>query len=230
MLADETNFVVYNVYDLRADKALSSLDTRHNFVLSYNYELPFGAGKLLGSSLSGVAERLVGGWQINGIVTARTGIPQTALITFNNARSRPVVPPDRPDLLPGKSNNPTEGVTGGCPGVPAGQKLGGPDLYFDPCSFTVPPPGFFGNTARNTITQPGLLSWNFSIFKHVPVTESQNVEFRAEFFNLFNRPNFGRSTSQIFTTATGAVNPSVGRITTTVTTSRQIQFGLKYTF
>lgn len=230
VLADETNFVVYNVYDLRADKALSSLDTRHSMVLSYNYELPFGAGKPFGSSLRGVAERLLGGWQINGILTARTGIPQSALLTFNNARSRPVVPPDRPDLLPGKSNNPTEGVTAGCPGVPAGQKLGGPDLYFDPCSFTLPPPGFFGTTARNTMTQAALFSWDFSLFKHIPITENQTLEFRAEFFNLLNRPNFGRSISQIFTNAAGAVNPSVGRITTTVTTARQIQFGLKYTF
>ena len=206
---------VSNEYDLAGDKSLSTLDTRHNFVFSHSYELPFGAGKKYGSAVKGAAGKLVGGWQLNGILTARAGLPQTALLSFNNSRSRASVVVDRPDLLPGKNNNPV---------------LGGPDRYFDPSSFTLPPPGFFGNVGRNTIIQPGLFTWDFSVFKRFPITEKQNLEFRAELFNLLNHPNFAGSNTIIFTSPSGAVNPAAGAINATATASRQVQLGLKFVF
>ena len=124
---------------------------------------------------------------------------------------------DRPDLLPGKSNNPV---------------LGDPNRYFDVSSFSVPPEsGHFGNVARNTITRPGLYAWNFSLFKTVPLRgERHSLSFRAELFNLLNHPNFSAANGSTFTNRQGSVNPSVGKITETVTSSRQIQFGLKYSF
>lgn len=206
---------VSNVYDLAADKSLSQLDSRHSFVFSYSYELPFGAGKTYGSALKGVAGKLAGGWQLNGILTTRTGLPQTALLTFNNSRSRASVVVDRPDLAPGKSNNPV---------------LGGPNHYFDPSSFALPPPGFFGNAGRNTITQPRVFSWDLSIFKRFSITERQNLEFRAELFNLLNHPNFAGANTSIFSSASGAINPAAGVITLTSTASRQLQLGLRFIF
>ena len=230
VVSEEAIFVAFNAFDLRADKALSTLDTRHNFVLSYGYELPFGAGKPFGDSLTGIAAKLAGGWQLSGIARARNGLPQTILLTFANSRNRVAPSNDRADLVSGRSNNPVEGTTAGCPGVVAGQKLGGPGLYFDPCSFTVPAPGFFGNVGRNTLIQPTVVTWDFSVLKNNRVGEHHTLEFRAEFFNVLNRPNFGRATSQVITNAAGAVNPAAGKITSTTTTSRQVQFGLKYTF
>ena len=212
---EAATYVVYNVYDIKSDKALSTLDSRHNFTSSYSYELPFGPQKFLGSNTTGLAAGLLGGWQINGILVARTGLPQTVLMTFDNSRRRPPTISDRPDLLPGKSNNPV---------------LGGPDHYYDVSSFTVPAAGFFGNTARNTVTRPGLFTWNFSIVKKTNIRERRSLEFRAELFNLFNRPNFGLPVGTVFTSAAGTPNPSAGKITSTSTTSRQIQFGLKYVF
>jgi len=226
-----SDVIVYNVYDIAADRGLSPLDTRHNFSLSYSYELPFGRGKAFGSNSAGVTRVLLGGWQFNGIFSARTGLPINALDSFANARTNPSLVEDRPDLLPGKSNNPTQGVTAGCAGITAGRTLGGPNLYFDPCSFTPALPGFFGNTGRDTVIQPGLFTWNASLFKEIPLgSERHRLEFRAEFFNLLNRANFSFPNSHIFTSAAGTINPAVGTIVATSTIPRNIQFGLKYTF
>ena len=149
---------------------------------------------------------------------------------------------DRPNLKAGFSNNPVSGVTGGCLGVRAGQKLGGPDLYLDPCAFELQPEGFLGNLGRNTVIGPGLANMDFSIQKRfIMPGEGKQLLFRAEFYNIFNRPNFyipgqiDRAVAEsgglnVFTDASGAAAPNFGRIFVTSTISRQIQFGLKYIF
>ena len=94
----------------------------------------------------------------------------------------------------------------------------------------VTPLGFFGNLSRNTLTRPGQFNWNFSITKDNRVGEGRNLEFRAEFFNFLNHPNFGGPGNNVFRNAAGDLDPNVGRITATSTPMRQIQFGLKFTF
>ncbi|MCZ6489138.1 MAG: hypothetical protein O7A06_01235 [Acidobacteria bacterium] len=120
----------------------------------------------------------------------------------------------RVDLAPGGNTNPV---------------LGGPDRYYDASQFVVPQLGFFGNVGRNTLTSPGLFTFDFSLFKNINVTESSHFQFRAEFFNIFNRANFGDPNTTPFRSS-GAVNNSAGQITRTVTAARQIQFGLKFLF
>jgi len=133
-------------------------------------------------------------------------------------------------MAPGaNTNNPTSGVTAGCgPEVPAGQKLGTPQMWFDPCAFSLPAPGTFGNAGRGTIRGPGLFDLDISFLKMTHISEHVGLQFRAELFNILNHTNFGFPSMIAFD---GAVQSSAaGLITNTATSSRQIQFGLKLTF
>jgi hypothetical protein len=139
---------------------------------------------------------------------------------------------NRPNLGPGASNNPTAGITAGCSGVAPGP-LGGPDRYFDPCSFAPPPPGTLGTLGRDTIVGPAVLNTDLSLQKEVVVAKDKRVQFRAEFFNVPNHPNFAlpsMGSRIVFSGSSGRSNPTAGRILQTITTSRQIQFALKVLF
>jgi hypothetical protein len=105
-----------------------------------------------------------------------------------------------------------------------------PDLYFDPRALELQPAGFYGNVGRDTLIGPGVSTFVFSLVKATTLRENTTLQFRAEFFNLLNRANFGIPATSIFASATGALVSGVGSISTTTTTSRQIQFGLKLLF
>ena len=122
-----------------------------------------------------------------------------------------VIEPDRPDLLPGKSNNPV---------------LGGPDKYFDTSSFALQEAGFQGNLGRNTLIGPGLFNVDFSLFKQSALTERLGLQFRFETFNIFNHANFALPSTSLFDRQ-GRALPDTGRISGTVTPARQLQFGLR---
>jgi hypothetical protein len=201
-------------FDRSRDRGPSSWDLRHNFVANFTYDLPFTAG------IGGASEKILGGWKTSGILNMNTGNPSVVSIRFNNSRNGIIPsfnPSERPDLIPGKDNNPV---------------LGGPDKYLDPSSFRVAKPGTMGDLGRNTITQPGLVTFDFSLLKDTYVSEGASVQFRAEFFNLFNRANFAAPRGTVFSSSRNPTRPSgsFGRITRTKTTSRQIQFALKLIF
>lgn len=105
--------------------------------------------------------------------------------------------------------------------------LGKPDQWFDPGAFPPPPPnsGFWGDLGRDTLAGPGLGTWDFSAIKDTIIRESLEFQFRAELFNLLNRANFNTPNLIVFT-PTG-VSGTAGAITSTSTTSRQVQFALK---
>jgi hypothetical protein len=101
----------------------------------------------------------------------------------------------------------------------------GPALqYFNPACYTLEPLGIEGNVGRNSIYGPGLVNVDISIIKRTKITETLDSEFRAEFFNLFNRANFGQPNGAVFT------GPTAGQITTLATPPRQIQFAFKLIF
>ena len=112
-----------------------------------------------------------------------------------------------------------------------------PRMQFDPTAFVLPPTGFYGNAGRDILTGPSLINFDFSVTKRtkVPIGETGSLEFHADFFNLFNRANFAvprAPQAQVLNPANPA-NPLIGgagKITNTVTSSRQIQFGLKIIF
>jgi hypothetical protein len=216
--------------DWRADWALSGIDIRNFFSFNYTYDLPFAR------NMPGHAGKLLSGWQLNGILTLADGTPNTITSGFNRSRSGASGGQigDRPDLLPGFSNNPVKGVSKGCAGVSAGAKLGTPELYFDPCAFALPEPGFYGTLGRNTVIGPGLANFDFSLVKNISFRETKSVQFRAEAFNLPNHANFNRpgplqNSINLFTPS-GARVVSAATIRSTLTDSRQIQLGLKFTF
>ena len=145
-----------------------------------------------------------------------SGNPFSVVVGFDRARARfqAGTSPQRPDLVAGRSTNPI---------------LGGADRYYDPAAFSLPEAGFYGNLGRNTLTGPGLVNFDVSIGKRFRITERLGLQFRAEAFNFFNHANLAIPTQRTVFTTTGAVG-SAGRITTTSTPARQIQFGAKLIF
>ena len=201
-----------NPYNLRADYGLATYDVRNIAVINGIYELPFGRGHPLASQLDGWRNALVGGWAVNTIVTLQAGFPFTPQLSYNPSNNGDTRNPVRPFANPD--------FTG--PVV-----LGKPGQWFDPNAFLQPPPnsGFYGNLGRDTLIGPGLATWDFSVMKNTSIHERLNLQFRAEIFNLLNRANFNTPNLIVFT-PTG-VSGTAGAVTSTSTTSRQVQFGLK---
>jgi hypothetical protein len=211
-----------NALDLHRDYARSGFDARHSFVTSTTYPFPFRfQQKTLGF--------ILGGWTANGITTLRAGAPFTAAAGGNPSRNGDRWQPDRPNLNPGFSNDPTHGLSQGCAGFPAGQRLGTPQLFYDPCAFSLPAPGTYGNLGRNTLTGPGLTNFDVSVEKTFKPREPMSVQFRAEVFNIFNNSNWSVPANSLFQ-GNGNRIGSAGSITALTTQPRQIQFALKVLF
>jgi hypothetical protein len=211
------------------ERALSDFDLRHRLTVSYFYTLPKNSGQRWFNSA--LLSTVLQDWRLGGIVLFRSGIPFTALMNVTEPGS--LFSSSRPNLLPGHSNNPTHGVSAGCGGIPAGQKVGTPDLYFDPCAFSLPEPGTLGNLGRNTIISPSVVSMDLSLQKEFRLTASKQLQFRAEVFNLANHSNLNRVINGPVTVFTGfpaRVNATAAIIQSTVTTARQIQFALRFSF
>jgi hypothetical protein len=213
-------------WDIHLMRSLSSQNIRHTFSSNFSYEVPRG-------DFGGIGNAILNGWQLNGIVTLAAGHPITVNDNRNTQETRMgVISGLRPDLSPGGNNNPIEGVVGNCAGFEAlaGKQLGTPNNYFDPCQFSLPTLGLLGNLGRSTLVTPGMATLDFSMFKDVHLTEQNKLQFRAEIFNLFNRPNFGTPSTSPWA-ANGTANATtVGKIDRTRTSARQIQFGLKFLF
>lgn len=201
---------VSNPYLPKADYGRASFDIRHSAVVNATYDLPFGRGRA--AKEHPWVQRLIGDWQLSGIETAQTGLPFTPQLSYNPSNDGDTRNPVRPSWNPG--------FTG--PVI-----LGGPDQYFNPSAFIQPLPGTYGNVGRNSLEGPGLVETDLSLAKKIKLSERFNLEFRSEFFNVFNHPNFNAPNPVVYASATGGPSPTAGVITSTSTTSRQIQFGLK---
>jgi hypothetical protein len=201
-----------NPFHLPADRGLANFDVRNVGVIGLVYGLPFGHGKQFLGNGSALVNALVSGWTVNSIATIQGGFPFTPQLSYNPSRNGDTRNPVRPFVNP-SFNGPVI--------------LGKIEQWFDPAAFLQPPnnSGFYGNLGRDTLTGPGLGTWDFSVMKDMPIHERANLQFRAEFFNLLNRANFNTPNAVVFTPS--GVSPTAGVITSTSTTSRQIQFGLK---
>jgi hypothetical protein len=213
---------VQNPWDIWQDWALADFNEKHHVGYNFNYPLPFQVGsKVLGA--------IVNGWAVDGIGRFASGMPFTLRNASGVSRDGSNVLSERPNLKPGFSNNPTKGVSAGCSGFAAGTRVGNAHNWYDPCAFSLQPPGTYGNLGRNTVIGPGFQELDFALAKRFKVWENVNATFRAEMFNAFNHANFGLpSTSPLATT--GTASPSAGLITYTETSSRQLQFGLRINF
>jgi hypothetical protein len=210
--------LVSNPFNLAADKGLATFDVRHIGVVNAIYALPFGRGQTYASDLAGWKNGLVGGWSVASIVTAQSGFPFTPQLSYNPSNSGDTRNPVRPFVNPDFKGSVV---------------LGNPGQWFNPAAFIAPPStsGFFGNAGRDTYIGPGLATWDFSVLKDTQIRERWNVQFRAEVFNILNRANFNTPNLIVFTPPTATnltgLSGTAGAITSTSTTARQVQFGLK---
>jgi hypothetical protein len=210
--------LVSNPYNLRADKGLATFNVTNLGVINALYTLPFGQGERYASDLEGWKGVLISGWSLSSIVTLQSGFPLTPQLSYNPSNNGDTRNPVRPFVNPN--------FTG--PIV-----LGSPNQWFNPAAFIAPPSasGFYGNAARDVVGGPGLATWDFSVLKNTVIRERMQLHFRAEIFNILNRANFNTPNLIVFTPPT-TTNPTglsgtAGAITSTSTTARQVQFGLK---
>jgi len=203
------------------NKGLSDYHAKHNLVVNFTWQLPFGGAR------EGLAGLLTRGWQLSGIGQARSGNPLTVFIARNRSRSQwsPSLAPgigfDRPDFAPGFTARTAV--------------LGGPDRYFDPAAFRLPAPGTLGNVGRGVLIGPNLRVFDLSLVKNTRwdmLGDDGVVQLRLEAFNLFNRANFAPPGLIVFTGAADNEQPlsTFGRIRSTTTASRQVQLGVRLTF
>lgn len=196
----------------KLDWGPSTSDARHIAVVNSSYELPFGSGKKVLANQHGLSQKLISGWTVSGVETMQSGLPFTPQLGFNPTNNGDSRNPIRPSWNPAFSG----------PIV-----LGGPNQYFNPNAFILPPTGTYGNVGRDILYGPGLATTDLSLAKNTSISEKLRLQFRAEFFNVFNRANFGSPNAVVFGSASATPSPTAGVITSTSTTSRQIQFGLK---
>jgi hypothetical protein len=204
-----------NPFNLRSDWGLGTFDVRHVSVISATYLLPIGGGKRYVSNRSGFSNGIISGWSVNSIVTLQGGFPFSPQLSYNPSGNGDTRNPVRPFVNPNFSG----------PII-----LGKPAQWFNPNAFLAPTNvpanlGFYGNVGRDTLIGPGLATWDFSTLKDTRIRERLTLQFRAEIFNLLDRANFNLPNAVVFTPS--GVSPTAGAITSTSTTSRQVQFGLK---
>ncbi len=189
------------------ERARSSFDARHRFVASFTYDLPLKfKSRLLGG--------LLGNWQAGGIITQQSGLPFTVNITSDRANNGLLN--QRPNLV-------------GDPNLPGDQRT--PERWFNTAAFAVQPAGTLGTAGRNILEAPGTSIVDFSLLKNIPLSDRHRLQFRAEFFNLFNHANFDFPERFCAGTITGApcTAPQFGRIGA-ARDPRILQFGLKFLF
>jgi hypothetical protein len=187
-----------------ADKGLGATDLRNNFSLSFLYAFPFGAGQKFGGHLNRAEDAVLGGWQSNAIISAHSGFPLGMQEIVNNSGTGITSRPDQvcnPNL--GDKASVTE--------------------WFNTACYQSPAPGLLGNAPRTYGYGPGQTNVDFSLFKTFRLFKEHSLEFRSEFFNIFNHTQFA-TPDQFHGDST------YGAISSTVNNNRQIQFALKYLF
>jgi hypothetical protein len=204
-------FVSNPLNPLQSDYGRASFDVRHAAVINATYDLPFG--RKIASGDNPWWNTVIGNWQISGIETLVSGLAFTPQLSYNSSNDGDSRNPVRPSLNPAFTGSIVEG---------------GPGQYFNPNAFIQPLANTYGNAPRNFLQGPGLAETDFSASKKFLFTERINLQFRAELFNIFNRTNFNNPNPVVFTSATSVLpSATAGVITSTSTTSRQVQFGLK---
>lgn len=200
---------IQNSNNLRGERSLANFDVPQRFVLSANYELPFGPGKHFLNRSGTALGKVIGGWQINCVITAQRGVPLGLGTSVNQTNS-----------LGGGSRPNNNGTSAALSGS-VESRLNG---YFNTSVFSQPAAFTFGNTARTLpdVRAPGLLNFDFSIMKNMHFAERYNLQFRSEFFNGFNNVNFGGPGTTFGTSTFGVISSA--------SDARVVQLALKLLF
>jgi hypothetical protein len=218
----------------KSDWGPAATDVRQLASINGSYELPVGRGRRYLSHASRPVDLLAGSWTASAIFAAQTGFPFSPQLGYNPAGNGDTRNPIRPDRNPNFTGN---------------LYLRKPTQWFDPTAFIRPVVpvvspsssyyGTYGNVGRDSLVGPCLYNLDFSVAKHAHITERIGFEFRAELFNILNHTNFQTPNEVVYTAAassslgaatTSGISPTAGVVTSTSTTSRQIQFGAKFQF
>ncbi|MDX2178298.1 MAG: carboxypeptidase regulatory-like domain-containing protein [Bryobacteraceae bacterium] len=183
----------------RADWSSSNSDIRHRVNIASSYQLPFG------KNITGPARFIVAGWEVGGLMVLQSGLPFTVTVAGSPSNTGS-----------GSRANPVDGVS---------PNVDNPSInrWFNPAAYTTPAAFTWGTLGRNTLRGPGIANFDLSAAKKFVFTESKSLQFRTEFFNAFNHPQFGLPAGQI-----GVA--TAGTITSTQRANRQIQFALRFAF
>ncbi len=188
------------ITNLKAGYGPSGFDQMHRLVGSFTYELPFGPGRKFVSS--GLVSHVIGGWNLDGIITLATGLPFTVYLNSGVNFSAPSWP---------------NRIAGGT--LPNPQ----PSLWFNTAAFVAPPFNTYGNSARGVLYGPATANWDMSVDRVFKFTERVGLHLRFDAFNAFNTPNFGEPNANIG-------SPTAGVITSTVLDNRDLQLSGKIVF
>jgi hypothetical protein len=186
--------------------------------LNYSYALPMGKGRLLFANANPVTSKVVGGWEISGVVTAQTGQPFSVSYTAPTSSQYPGLVSGRASVVPGVALYPTKKTL---------------TQWFNPAAFTAPKDangiagGAYGTSGYNMLRGPGFQNWDMNLKKNTTFGDRYNVQLRADAFNLFNHPNFNTPNANIS-------NSNVATITSTSGTpsyqQRTLEFAVKFNF
>jgi len=205
------NTPVQDPFDLRREYGPLEFDIINRVSAAYIYELPFGRAKRFASSASGALDHIIGGWQVNGIMTWQGGFPITPSLAYSLGKT---FTSSRPNAIGDPANTTRQ-----------------PHDWLNPGAFAIPTDAeiavgnFYGNTGRGSVRSPGFVNFDFSIGKNFRMGEATQLQFLSEFFNVTNTPNFA------VPNAVGLVygSPTFGRVTAAAD-PRVVQFGLKLLF
>jgi hypothetical protein len=195
--------------NLRAERGLAEFDVKHRFVASYIWELPFGHGRRFGNDWNTAANFLLGGWQLTGIHVLQSGLGLTATLGGASVLNIGGERRARPNLV-------------GDPVLPESQRT--LNRWFNTDAFAAfsPAPQAFGNAGVGIMRGPGVINLDFTLAKNFALAGQRSVQFRAEVFNLLNRPNFGPPNIARDSSGFGQI--------LTAGNARIMQFGLKFYF
>jgi Carboxypeptidase regulatory-like domain len=202
---------IQNNNNLGQERAVSGFDAPHRLILSYVYDLPFGKGRRFLTGLHPFAEHILGGWGINGISTFQAGFPLTLTTSTNATNSF------------GGGSRPN--YVGGCDPTESGSAQSRLNDWFNTACFVAPPASTFGNLGRTltAVRTAGIANYDLSVFKSVDISERFKLQFRTEFFNIFNRTQFGPP---------GEVkgNAQFGVVSSQLNLPRLVQFALRLNY
>lgn len=245
LMEGQVNGQIPNAFNVRAGRAVSDFDLRHNFNGDWVYQLPFGRGKAFGSNLSGPVNAVIGNWQFTGTIRWHSGFPLTPRNGFNYATndfqpgpgtiygplSTSVTAKDHPPITPGQP-----------PGPPVPNLFDYPGNAYAEVGYTLP--GSAGS--RNFVFGPAYFDTDLGIAKSfkMPWSEKQTLQFRIEAFNAFNNVNFGSTAGQFSSQFPGSQSPidefdvsapasTFGNLFTTAGPlggAREVQLALRFDF
>jgi hypothetical protein len=217
---------VQDAHTPNAEYGNASPDLRNRFTASYLYELPVGQGHKFAANSGAITNAVIGGWQVSGITTAQTGEALTAVSSSDLSNT------DSFSYRFNQMARPTDFTYDTADQAAFGCNPGKRDIlcWYNQAVFVAPPLAdgqqsahAFGNSRVGNLRGPNLVDFDFVLQKHFQLAEFGQIEFRSEFFNLFNHPNFGLPGNQVDV-------PGGASITNTSTDNRELEFALKYTF